>query len=159
MRRSRILIAAVSAGLAFASLSSSAAGYWDAAGSGSGAAATTTATAGVTISPGTATQQLFPTGTAGGDVAVELTNPNPASVLVSQLALDTGQGSGGFAVDGAHATCPVASLSYTTQTNGGAGWTVPAAGSLSVDLTNAIALATSAPNSCQGASFTVYLTS
>lgn len=158
MRRSRILIAAVSAGVAFTSLPAPAAAYWEAAGSGSGIGATATVTAGVTISPGTAVQKLFPTGGTSGEVAVVLTNPNPSAVRVPQLALDTAQGTGGFAVDSAHSACPVSSLSYTTQTNGGAGWIVPASGSLSLHLTSAIGLAAAAPNACQDASVTVYLT-
>jgi hypothetical protein len=159
MRRSRILIAAASAGIAFTSLPAPAAAYWAGSGSGSGSAATTTATTDVAISPGTATHPAFPTGTPTGDVAVILTNPNAAAVRVAALALDASQGSGGFAVDGAHSGCPVASLSYATQTNGGAGWTVPASGSLALDLTGALTLAAAAPDACQGASFTVYLTS
>jgi hypothetical protein len=159
MRRSRILIAAVSAGVLFASLPAPAAAYWRAGGSGSGGAATANATTGVTISPGTVVQKLFPIGTASGEVAVKLTNPNAAAVRVAQLALDTAQGSGGFTVDASHSGCPVASLSYVTQTNGGAGWIVPPAGSLSLHLTAAIALASTAPSACAGASFTVYLTS
>ena len=159
MRRSRILIAAVSAGVAFTFLPTPATAYLGASGSGSGNATTTTATTAVSIAPGTTSQPLFPTGTAIGGVAVVLTNTNAAAVRVPQLALDTTRGSGGYAVDAGHASCPVSNLSYATQTNGGAGWIVPATGSLTLDLANAIALSTTAPNACQGASFTVYLTS
>jgi hypothetical protein len=159
MRRFRILIAAVSAGVAFTSLPAPVSAHWGAAGSGSGGAATTTVTTAVTISPGTTSHPLFPTGTASGGVAVVLTNTNAAAVRVPQLALDATRGSGGYAVDAGHASCPVSGLSYTTQTNGGAGWIVPAAGSLTLDLANAIALSSTAPNACQGASFTVYLSS
>lgn len=158
MRRSRILIAAVSAGVAFALLPTMATAYLGASGSGSGTATTTTVTTSVSIAPGTTTHPLFPTGSASGGVAVVLTNTNVAAIRVPQLALDTTRGSGGYAVDAGHAACPVSSLSYATQTNGGAGWIVPAAGSLTLDLANAIGLSTTAPNACQGASFTVYLT-
>jgi len=159
MRRSRIFIAAVLAGVTFTALPAPAAAYWAGSGAGTGIATTTTVTDAVSISPGTTSHPLFPTGTASGGVAVVLTNSNAASVRVPQLALDTSRGSGGYAVDAAHAACAVSSLSYTTQTNSGAGWIVPAGGSLTLDLTNAIALAAAAPDACQGASFTVYLTS
>ena len=41
--------------------------------------------------------------------------------------------------------------------NGGAAWTVPGSGSVPITLANAVSMATSAANDCQGASFTVYL--
>lgn len=113
----------------------------------------------VTISQLATTSSLYPTGTPGGDVALRLTNPTTPAFKFSRLMLDTTRGTLGFAVDAAHAACTVSSLSFTTQTNGGIGWTVPAKGTLDVHLANAITLATSAPNACQGATFTVYLTS
>lgn len=76
--------------------------------------------------------------------------------------LDTSQGTGGLAVDTSHSGCGLATLSFTTQTNGGVGWTIPAKvgavdGTLPITLANALAMSTSAANACQGASFTVYL--
>ena len=91
-------------------------------------------------------------------MVLTVTNPNAAEIRVGSLALDTGQGNGGFAVDGAHSGCGLAPLSFVTQTNAGAGWTVPASGVLSVTLTNALSMGTGAANACQGASFSVYLT-
>ena len=158
MRRTRILIAAVSAGTALLVQPQPADSFWRTSGSGVGSVKTTTMQL-VTVAAGTPTQPLFPLTGARGDVATRLTNSNPFSVVVTRLALDTTKGTAGFAVDAAHSTCTLANLSYTTQTNGGAGWTVPASSTLSVDLTSAVALATTAPNACQGASFTVYLTS
>ncbi len=128
--------------------------YWQTSGSGSAAAATG-GTAELTISPGTPTAQLYPGGQA--DVLLTLTNPGPASVRVGSLAVDTGQGTNGYAVDGAHSGCAVSALTFATQTNSGAGWTVPGSGSLPITLGNALSMATSAANACQGASFTVYL--
>jgi hypothetical protein len=72
-------------------------------------------------------------------------------------SLDTTQGTAGFAVDGAHAGCGLASLTFTTQTNGGAGWTIPAGGSSALSLANSLSMNANAANACQGASFTVYL--
>ena len=132
-----------------------AAAYWSGAGGGS-AAASTSSTSALTLSPATPTAQLYPGGQA--TVVLTVTNPNPASIKVGSLALATGQGTGGFAVDGGHSGCGLAALSFVTQTNGGAGWTVPGSGMLSVTLTNALSMATGAANACQGAALTVYLT-
>jgi hypothetical protein len=57
----------------------------------------------------------------------------------------------------------VADLSFTTATNNGAGWTVPAKsgsvnGTLTVALPNGLAMNAAAANACQGATITVYLT-
>jgi hypothetical protein len=53
-------------------------------------------------------------------------------------------------------------VSFTAQSNGGAGWSVPAKagttnGVLHLDLSNAVAMGASAGNACQGASFLVHL--
>jgi hypothetical protein len=126
---------------------------------GGGTALVASSIAVVTISQIATTSSLYPTGIPSGDVALRLTNPTTSAFKLSRLMLDTTRGTLGFAVDSAHAACTVSSLSFTTQTNGGNGWTVPAKGTLDVYLVSAITLATSAPNACQGATFTVYLTS
>jgi hypothetical protein len=127
--------------------------YWAASGAGS-APATTGATAALTLSPATPTAELYPGGQAA--VVTTVANPNAATVRIGSLALDTTQGTGGFAVDAAHSGCALSTLGFTTQTNGGAGWTVPA-GSLPLTLTGALSMSVSAANACQGATFTVYL--
>jgi len=134
--------------------------YWRGSGGGTGSAATGTMLA-VTLTPGTATAGLYPGGTTS--VVLTVTSSNSSSARLGSLALDTTQGTGGFAVDGGHSACAVSALSFTTQTNGGAGWTVPAKvgavnGSLSITMTTALAMGVSAANACQGATFTVYLT-
>jgi hypothetical protein len=128
--------------------------YWAVTGTGS-AGATTAGTSAVTLSSGTAVAQLVPGGTS--DVALTVTNPNAGQVRVGSLALDTGQGTGGFGVDAGHAGCGLSTLGFTTQTNSGAGWTVPGTGSLAVTLPNALSMGAGAANACQGAVFTVYL--
>jgi hypothetical protein len=159
MRRRSILIALPVVASGALILGGPAGGRWS-PGSATGAGNALVGTAAlVAISTGTTTSVLYPTGAAGGDVALRLTNPNAASVRISRLVLDTSRGTGGFAVDSGHAACTPPSLVYATQTNGGLGWTVPAFGSLDVHLANAVTLATSAPSACQGASFSVYLTS
>ena len=114
----------------------------------------------VTLSAGSPSSSLYPGGNA--DVAVTLTNANSYPVHVDELSLDTSQGTNGFDVDNDHATagCDVSALSFNGPQN--AGWTVPAHqgstdGSLSVHLSNAVSMASSAADACQGASFTVYL--
>ena len=156
MRSTRNRASLVAAGLAVLMVATTgvASAYW--AGSGGGAGSTGTGTTqAVTLSAVTPTAQLYP----GGQAAVELSisNPNPGSVRVGSLSLDATQGTGGFAVDGAHSACGVASLTFSTQTNGGTGWTVPGSGSLPITLAGSLSMNANAANACQGASFTVYL--
>lgn len=128
--------------------------YWGGSGAGTGSAGTGTIVP-VTLSPATTSSQIYPG--AQASVAVLVSNPNPGLVRVVSLALDTTQGTGGFAVDGAHAACGLGSLSYTTQGNGGSGWSIPGGGSLSLTLPSALAMSSDASDTCQGATFTVYL--
>lgn len=133
--------------------------YWT-----SGAAGTGTGATGdlddLSLTPGTPTADLFPG--AQADVVLTASNPNADAVRIGSLSLDTTQGTGGFTVDGAHAACGVTALSFTTQTNGGAGWTVPPRvgltdGTLTITLDDALSMGAGAANACQGATFTVYL--
>ena len=128
---------------------------WTTGGSGSGQASAGTA-ASMTISAGTPSTNLYPT--ASADVAAVVSNPNPYKVNVSSVSL------GAVTVDAGHSACNTASVTVTSpQTNGGAGWDVPAKsgavnGSLNLDLANAISMSNAATDSCQGATFTVALT-
>jgi hypothetical protein len=126
--------------------------YFTAPGSGGSAGNVAVSLQAVTLSGGTASSQLYPGGSA--DVAVTVSNPNSSPVRIGSLQLDTTQGSGGFAVDGAHSGCSTSALQLAAQTGP---WTVPANGSLPIDLANAISMGAGAANACQGASFTVYL--
>jgi hypothetical protein len=133
--------------------------YWTAGGAGTGIGAAGT-TVPITLSAGTPTASLLPGGQT--NVVLSMTNPNTARVKVSSLALDTTQGTGGFSVDASHAGCTLSTLSFTTQTNGGAGWTIPGKvgatnGTLAVTLTNSLSMSLSAVNACQGATFTVHV--
>jgi len=134
-------------------------GYWTGSGSGAGSATTETVVA-VTLSPGTPAATLYPGGQA--NVVLSVSNPNTSPVHIGSLTLDTSQGTLGFAVDAGHPGCAVSTLGFTTQSNGGAGWTVPGKvgaveGTLAITLTNALAMGVSAANACQGATSTVYL--
>ena len=96
-------------------------------------------------------------------MTLTVSNPNLSSVTVPSLSLDTTRGSGGYTVDAAHSTCTFAALTYTSQDNGGAGWAVPARvgstnGTLAITLPSALSMGTDSPSSCQGATFTLYLT-
>lgn len=146
--------------MSVSALAGIAAAVWSAVGSGSGNGKSASTVA-VTLTPGTPSTQLYPGGTA--NVVLTVTNSNAADVRIGSLALDTTRGTGGFAADANHAGCTLTTLSYLTQTNSTAGWTVPAKsgsvnGTLAVTLSNALSMSTAAANACQGATFTVYLT-
>jgi hypothetical protein len=132
---------------------------WTASGGGTGGAGSGTLQP-VALSSGTPASPLFPGGQT--DVRLTVTNPNDANAKIGSIALDMSQGTGGFAVDAGHAGCTLSTLSFATQTNGGAGWTLPPRvgaidGTLAITLPNALAMSTSAANACQGATFTIYL--
>jgi hypothetical protein len=159
-RHWRRRLAVVTAGLvALVLVGGVAYAHWT--GSGAGGANGGLATpAPVTLAPASPNPALYPGGAA--DVALTVSNANVTSAHITSLTLDTTQGTGGFAVDANHAGCPVTALSYSTQSNGTSGWTVPGKtggvnGSLTITLHNAVTMAVSAPNACQGAIFTVYL--
>lgn len=133
--------------------------YWTAGGSGTGSGVNGTLAA-LSLSPGSPAAGLYPGGST--DVVLTATNSNTSIVKIGSLLLDTTQGTAGFAVDGSHSGCSVAALGFTTQNNGGAGWSVPAKvgavdGTLAITLTNALTMTTGAASACQGATFTVYL--
>lgn len=160
VRRRRLLARALVPGVLVASIGVSAFAYWSAEGTGSGNG-TTASTVAVTLSPGSAAPDLRPGGS--GDVVLQVSNPNSSVAEIGSLALDVTQGDGGYAVDAAHLGCALAVVDFTTQTNGGAGWVVPAAsggedGSLAIVLADALEMSAAAANDCQGATLTVYLT-
>jgi hypothetical protein len=144
-----LALAAASTGLA----------YWTTVGSGSTSASTGTVQT-ITLGAATPTSGIYPGGQ--GDVALTVSNPNPFQVRIGSLSLNSSQGSGGFGVDAGHSGCGTGALGFTTQTNGGAGWTVPPKvgstnGSLAIDLSGALTMTTAAAAACQGASFDVFL--
>ena len=151
-----VVVALVCAGAALA--------YFTSTGSGSGTGNVGNALA-VTITAGTtptSAEQLFPGGS--GSVTVHISNPNTFVAHIGSLALDTSQGQSSSGFDASPSGCDLATpaLTFTTQTNGGLGWNVPKKvvntnGTLDLDLTGSIHMATTANNSCQGATFTVYL--
>ena len=149
MKRLAIVVLVVAA----IAVGGSAAAFWTRIGSGTGSAGSGTTSA-VTLTPGTATAGLYPGGQIG--VTFTVTNPNTTAVRIEQFRLDTTQGTSGFAVDAGHSGCTLSSLSFPTQSQTN-GWTIAGSGSLSITLPASLALASNAPNACQGANFTVYL--
>jgi hypothetical protein len=155
-KRGVIVTAAVALTVA---LGGAASAVWTSSGGGTGGADAGTLLP-VVLSSGSPATPLFPGGQTA--VALTVTNPNDANAKIGSIALDTSQGAGGFAVDSGHAGCVLSALSFTTQTNGGAGWTLPPRvgavnGTLAITLANALSMANGAGNACQGAAFTVYL--
>jgi hypothetical protein len=158
-RRTRNLLLTLALTAVVTTAGGAAYAYWTSGATGSGGGATGSLSA-ITLTPGTPGANLYPG--AQTDVVLTATNPNTQTTRIASLVLDTAQGTGGFAVDGGHPGCSVAALGYSTQTNGGAGWTVPARvglvdGTLPITLANALTMAASAAGACQGATFTVYL--
>ena len=159
--RARSLVFLCGCVLASAVGASGAVAFWTGSGAGTSAASSAT-TVGVTLGAASVAGDLYPGGTAV--VRAKATNSNPARVTVRGLAIDTTRGSQGLAIDPDHAGCPVGDLTFTSQTNGGAGWVVPPAsngddGSAVIDMPDALALDPSAPDACQGAAVIVYLKS
>ena len=153
-------LALTSLGVTFLVLLASGAGaFWSGSATGSGSAETA-GTVSVILAPGTPATALHPGATA--DVVLTVSNPNAASLRIGSLNLDPGQGTGGYAVDTDHTGCAVSALSFSTQSNSGAGWSVPGKvgtvdGTASLTLPDAVALDTDAANACQGATFSVFL--
>lgn len=153
-RTGAVLVAiAIAAGLAAGAIA-----FWSASGSG-GATTVLTDTQSLTFEPGIPTAQLYPGDDAS--VAIVATNPNPYFVGIGSLVLDTDDGEP-FVADAAHSGCDVSVLSFITQENGGAGWQVPPRvgttdGTLTIDMSSAMAMSAEAADACQGATFTVHL--
>ena len=144
-------LAAVASTVVIAAACSTAYAYINATGSGSGSGSVSASTT-VTISGGTTTQTLIPATTPTGDVVATITNGTGSRVRFNSLVLDADRGSGGYSPNAS--SCGV---SYTTQTNVGTGWSLAAGSTSSIDLTNSVTMATTAPSSCSGSTFTIFL--
>lgn len=155
MNRKRFVRIAVTAVVGLGIAGAAAYAAWSVNGSGHGTASAATAQ-NLTLTAGSPSGSLYPG--ASADVDTSAANANSFPVHVGSVALDTSKGEDGFDVDAGHSGCNLSSLSFTTATNGGGGWDVPAGSSTDIDATGAIAMDSSANDSCQGATFTVYLT-
>jgi hypothetical protein len=154
MTRTRLARTAASAVIGLLVAGAVAYAAWTFQGHGKGTAKATTA-APLTLTAGTPSTELVPGYSA--DIATSIANSNPFAVHVSSIGLDTSQGTSGFSTDAGHSGCNLNVLSFTAATNGGSGWDIPANSSINVDAQNAITMG-AANDSCQGATFTVYLT-
>lgn len=125
----------------------SAYGYFTTSGAGHGSASTATMVP-VTGSVGSPTTRLVPGGRA--DVAVVVTNPNPFAVTVVSAS------GGDVTVDDGHPACTPSSVTFTSP--GVLSVTIPAGTTQALAFPNAAAMDASAPNNCQGASFSIPLT-
>jgi hypothetical protein len=155
MNRKRFVRIAVTAVVGLSIAAAAAYAAWSVTGSGHGSASAATAQ-NLTLTAGTPSGTLYPG--ASADVDTSAANTNPFPVHVGNVALDTTKGQNGFDVDAGHSGCNLSSLSFATATNGGNGWDIPANSSTDIDATGSIAMDSSANDSCQGATFTVYLT-
>ena len=145
--------------LAAVALTASASAYWGGSGGGRTQLRLGDAQA-LVLGPGTPSALLYPGGSSA--VSVVAANANPYTVHVGAIHLDTSTGTGGFDVDAAHSTCDTSSIAFSTQSNGGTGWTVPPrAGGVDgvrpIDLPGALSMSATAGSACQGAIFTVHL--
>jgi hypothetical protein len=123
---------------------------WTATGSGSGYAKATSAQVLTTVDvSATTAATLYPGAT--GDVKLEIDNPNPYPVRVTDVSK-----SGSVTVDGGHAGCNVASVDFTDQS--GLTLDVAAGASDAFTLTGSVAMTAAANDSCQGATFTIPVT-
>ncbi len=151
MTRRRLFTTLLAMVAAFA-MTSVASAYLGSTGSGSGTGSVS-APGKLYISAGGATsQKLLPTGTATGDVTVALDNETGSPVHVNRLVLDTAKGANGYSANAAD--CGV---TYATQDNSGSGWHIAAGATRQISLPGSVTMATSAPHSCQGKTFTIYL--
>ena len=91
-RRRGVLVAALLTLIVLATIGAASA-FWTSGGSGSGTGETGTAQP-LTLSPGTVSGCIYPGGQAS--VYVSAANPNSYTVHVTQLSLDTSQGTSGF---------------------------------------------------------------
>jgi hypothetical protein len=147
MRRRTLTMTLIAALL----ICASALAYLRTEGSGT-ATGNVTATRTVTISGGSSTETLLPSASATGDVVATVKNTSTSRLHINSLVLDTSRGTAGYSANAAG--CAV---SYATQSNGGAGWTVAPDATSAVDLTSSVTMGTGAPSTCQGQTFTIYL--
>jgi hypothetical protein len=136
-------VVVLAVGASVLGVAGTAAAYFKTTGTGSGSATAGTAQnlTGLTATA-SVSSLIYPGGSA--DLVLKVHNPNSQDVVVSAVAAN-GSASG--------CTTPAITVSAST----GLPFTVPAGGNLSVTLTGAAAMATSASSDCQGQTITVPL--
>jgi hypothetical protein len=120
---------------------------WTASGTGSGAAKAAGATA-LTVNVGTTTADLYP-GFTQGDVFMSVSNPNPYPVNITSLTPG--------AITSSSGTCAASNITVLPAT----GLSIPVAANatnVAVTVPNIVTMITTAPDACQGVTFTVAVT-
>jgi len=123
--------------------------FWTTTGSGSGSAGAGMAQP-LTTSPVAVSSGLLYPG-AAGDVRIKVDNPNPFPVTVTDVV-----GTGTITSDKGAACDAATGVSFTDVTGGSL--PVPASGSATFTLANAVSMDNSSDDSCQGATFTIGVT-
>lgn len=121
---------------------------WNSSGEGGGDATAQRAIS-VTLDAGTGVADLYP-GFAGGDVSVTLDNPNPYPVRFTSLTT-------GVVTSSNETACPATSVRVRAAED--IDLLVPAqVTDHPATIGDVVAMATSAPDGCQGATFTIQVT-
>jgi hypothetical protein len=149
-RRRRGLILVVASVLAIVLAGGVAIALWSASGSGSGTTKAITAQTLTVTAAATPTADLFPG--ASGALQFTVTNPNPYPVSMTAISY-------GSVTSSDQANCPASNLTLGAGGALGTPISVPASGtSGAASVPSAATLAVSAPNGCQGVTFTVAVT-
>jgi hypothetical protein len=101
----------------------------------------------LTLTAGTPTNLLYPSGTS--NVATHVNNPNPFPVVVTSFTQD-----GDITSDTAGCDPTNHQVSFTTQTGE---WGIGANASISIELVDAVSMGADSADACQGAAFTIPL--
>lgn len=124
-----------------------AAALWSTNGTGGGQARASTAQ-GVVVNAATGATDLYP-GFNGGDVFFTLSNPNPYPVVFTTMTP-------GAVVSSDPSGCPASNVTVASAT--GLNVAAPAGATSSVrSIADVVSMASSAPDGCQGVTFTITL--
>jgi hypothetical protein len=149
-RRRRGLILVVASVLAIVLAGGVAIALWSASGSGSGTTKAITAQTLTVTAAATPTADLFPG--ASGALQFTVTNPNPYPVSMTSISY-------GSVTSSDQANCPASNLTLAAGGALGTPISVPASStSGAASVPSAATLGVSAPNGCQGVTFTVAVT-
>ena len=154
VRRTRRRLALVGSALAVFTVGGVVLAAWVVTGTGRGYASAEQAQPLTTDDIGATTNDILYPG-ATGDVKVKVNNPNPFPVTVTQVS-----GAGAISSDNANCTdvgadaSKATGLTFTDQSVSSAN-VVPANGSLTLTLPNAVSMSNASVNACQGAVFSI----
>jgi hypothetical protein len=152
-------VLAIVTGAAIVVTTGTASAYWGASGTGHGSARTGTMPS-LNADPGTPTTLLVPGGRA--DVTTVISNPTDAPMLVTSVTTPA-VGAAGFSDSGllnVQTGCDSAHSGVTpvVTTPQPASFVIAPHGSYTLTMANAVTMASTSPNACQGAFFGVGIT-